>query len=318
MNLSSSELLSSLLVSSLWVCSALLIFKKELGWDSPPRPLVWPKSQFYKIRTYPSAKTASLPPLRPSTQFSTSPKFLPKQNTSALPSLFTKITTWSLKIPRQKSSKKPLVVKPRTQAARTTLIQYVAAAIPTFTMSTFLLPKTLCKEIDTLSKNFWWGFQKKKKNCSPKVPSCQSRIKNPNWWRSLGQSPKKQIPQELQPSWCPLSPSSFLALEKHPKNFKSCFKKRSLFHYLQRSKPPHILTTPWIPTLQSFKPTPNPKISQAFLPITFLISLMQTVDHGQVASLIYCSIKILSTTSSNSPSFQSMPRHIDLNPVLYW
>jgi hypothetical protein len=118
---------------------------------------------------YPSAKTASHPPLRPSTQFSTSPKFLPKHNTSAIPSLFTKITTWFLKISRQKSSKIPLVGKPRTQAARTTLIQSVAAAIPTFTMSTFLLPKTLCKEIDTLLKNFWWGFQKQKHNLTPQA-----------------------------------------------------------------------------------------------------------------------------------------------------
>jgi hypothetical protein len=66
-----------------------------------------------------------------------------------------------------------------SQAGRGVLIKAVATTVPSYAMSTFLLPKTFCRKLDQCFKNFWWGFSpKKSKNlslkswnslCSPKA-----------------------------------------------------------------------------------------------------------------------------------------------------
>ncbi|XP_060969883.1 uncharacterized protein LOC133037085 [Cannabis sativa] len=43
-----------------------------------------------------------------------------------------------------------------SQAGRTTLINSVIASTPIYTMSTFLLPKTICSTLDKLARKFWW------------------------------------------------------------------------------------------------------------------------------------------------------------------
>ena len=65
------------------------------------------------------------------------------------------------------------------QASRLVLIKAVAATVPSYAMSTFLLPKSLYKKLDQVFKNLWWGFLPKKVRnlslkswnslCSPKA-----------------------------------------------------------------------------------------------------------------------------------------------------
>jgi hypothetical protein len=52
--------------------------------------------------------------------------------------------------------------KTLSQVGRLVLLKLVAAAIPTYAMSSFLIPNSCCKELDRTFKNFWWGFPSKK------------------------------------------------------------------------------------------------------------------------------------------------------------
>ncbi|XP_050385795.1 uncharacterized protein LOC126802237 [Argentina anserina] len=49
-----------------------------------------------------------------------------------------------------------------SQAGREVLIKAVAMAVPAYPMAIFLLPKTLCKSINSDLSKFWWGFNESK------------------------------------------------------------------------------------------------------------------------------------------------------------
>ena len=49
-----------------------------------------------------------------------------------------------------------------SMAGRETLIKSVAQAVPTFPMYCFKFPASLCKELDSMLANFWWGKNKEK------------------------------------------------------------------------------------------------------------------------------------------------------------
>ena len=44
-----------------------------------------------------------------------------------------------------------------SQAGREILIKAMVQAIPTYMMSFFMLPRSLCHEIEVLIRKFWWG-----------------------------------------------------------------------------------------------------------------------------------------------------------------
>jgi hypothetical protein len=52
--------------------------------------------------------------------------------------------------------------KTLSQAGKTILVKVVASAIPSYAMSSFLLPDGFCHKLDLAFMNFWWGFSKDK------------------------------------------------------------------------------------------------------------------------------------------------------------
>ncbi len=44
-----------------------------------------------------------------------------------------------------------------SQAGKEILIKVVAQSMPTYTMNCFLLPKRVCKELQSIVRQFWWG-----------------------------------------------------------------------------------------------------------------------------------------------------------------
>ena len=50
-----------------------------------------------------------------------------------------------------------------TMAGREILIKAVAQATPMYTMNCFKLPDSLCNELNSLIRNFWWGQQEKER-----------------------------------------------------------------------------------------------------------------------------------------------------------
>ena len=50
-----------------------------------------------------------------------------------------------------------------SNAGREILIKAVAQASPTYTISCFVLPDSLCSELNSLVRNFWWGQKEKER-----------------------------------------------------------------------------------------------------------------------------------------------------------
>lgn len=49
-----------------------------------------------------------------------------------------------------------------SKVGKETLIKVVAKATPTYTMSCFKVPNSLCKDLTSLIRNFWWGRKRMK------------------------------------------------------------------------------------------------------------------------------------------------------------
>lgn len=68
--------------------------------------------------------------------------------------------------------------KALSKAGKEVLLKVVAQAVPTYAMSCFKLPVSLCREFSSLMVNFWWGSNgdKKKVHWMNWKSLCKSKI----------------------------------------------------------------------------------------------------------------------------------------------
>jgi hypothetical protein len=176
--------------------------------------------------------------------------------------------------------------KTLSQAGRLVLIKAVAAAVPSYAMSTFLLPKGLCRKLDQVFKNFWWGFPPQKVRnlslkswnslCSPKASGGLGfrKMEEVNLglisklaWKLLTQSEAMWVAQ-LQGKY--LSSGTFLSPPPHSSPswlWKGILSSQPIIlkgacHKVHKNSTLPIWNSPWVPTIPSFIPSP---ISLSFI-----------------------------------------------------
>ena len=169
-----------------------------------------------------------------------------------------------------------------SQAARTTLISNVATSIPTYTMSSLLLPKIICNKIDSTLRGFWWGAGPGKNNmclkswksiCQPKsyggLGFCRTLDTNYALIFKLGWS----LATEEDKAWVSLLKSKYLKgvpfMQIIPSQncswlWKGILKSRTLLKKglctkIGNGQHTTIWESPWIPSLDNFIP-PAPTI----------------------------------------------------------
>ncbi|XP_059450878.1 uncharacterized protein LOC132181647 [Corylus avellana] len=170
--------------------------------------------------------------------------------------------------------------KSLSQAGRLMLINSVATAIPSYAMSTFLLPKSLCSQLDKAFKKFWWGFPSSKTRnlslkswnsiCTPKVFGGLGirRMKDVNLalisklgWKLLTGSDSlwvSQLSGKYLQSESFLSPSS---LSSSSWLWKGILKSKPIIsqgacHRIHSLSSLSVWNSSWIPTVPFFTPTP--------------------------------------------------------------
>jgi hypothetical protein len=178
--------------------------------------------------------------------------------------------------------------KSLSQAGRLVQIKSVAVALPSYAMSSFLLPKSFCSKLDRIFKNFWWGFSASKSGnltfkawdsiCKPKELGGLGlrRMREVNLalisklgWNLLNKMDLMWVSQLhckylsscsfLFPS--SLSSSSWLwkgILKSIPFISKGACNRIHSFSSLP------IWSSTWIPSIPSFTPSPSPWLTHHF------------------------------------------------------
>jgi hypothetical protein len=114
------------------------------------------KSSIYFSKNTAPAVINSISSILPYKRISLSAKYL------GLPLFFGKSKVSDFKDILEKVSGKIEGWRAKTlsQAGRTVLIKAVASSIPSYAMSSFLMPISFSASLDRMFKNFWWGFPK--------------------------------------------------------------------------------------------------------------------------------------------------------------
>jgi hypothetical protein len=178
--------------------------------------------------------------------------------------------------------------KTLSQAGRLVLIKSVAAAIPSYAMSSFLLPSSNCNKLDQTFKNFWWGFPPSKTRnltlkswdslCLPKASGGLGfrKMKEVNLalisklsWKLHNKSDSMWVSQmrgkylSSGSFLSPPPPSSHSAPSGIWKGILSSQPIISLgaCHRIHKHSPLSIWDAPWVPTLPTFIPSPAPHLT---------------------------------------------------------
>ena len=109
-----------------------------------------------------------------------------------------------------------------SKAGKEILIKTVAQAIPTYSMSYFKIPNSLCDELTSLIRNFWWG--QKKDECKMAWISWD-KLCTPKSQRGMGFKQLKQFNLALlakQGWWLQMGGESLLYWVFKAKYFPNC------------------------------------------------------------------------------------------------
>jgi hypothetical protein len=200
--------------------------------------------------------------------------------------------------------------KSLSQAGKTIMVKVVASDIPSYAMSSFLLLDGFCRTLDKAFKNFWWGFPKdKSRNLSLKswrslcLPKDQgglgfrlmkdvnlSLISKLGWnlltnhnssWVSLYQNKYIKYGNLLS---SPLSSGSWIW--NGIKATVPIIAKGACFLPSKFSTLP-IWTSPWIPTLPLFLPTPRLPYLPSSYPLAISDLLLPSTNSWNSTLLIF-------------------------------
>jgi exonuclease III len=249
-------------------------------------------SIFYSKNCKPAVKSSvnrilRLPPIPANAKYLGIPLFILRKKKDSFSEMkeriLAKVTGWKAKL--------------LSQAARTTLIKSVLNAIPTYIMSLFLIPKSLCAEIDSVLRKFWWGFPQEKKHnlsllswdsiCKPKslgglginsMEFINNSLLARLGWKLTSNAPLFWV-EALKGKYLQ-NGISFLEAPSNPLSswiWKGLLKNRKVVEKgacwsISNGENIHIWTSPWIPSLPNFKPRPN--VHLADLPDFVVADLM--------------------------------------------
>jgi hypothetical protein len=221
--------------------------------------------------------------------------------------------------------------KSLSQAGRLMLIKSVAATIPSYAMSSFLIPKSICSHLDRTFKNFWWGFPSSKSRnlslkswnslCIPKALGGLGlrKMKDVNLaliaklgWKLLTGANTLWVSQltgkYLSSTNSFLSPSSISATSWL---WKGIIKTKPLIslgacHNIHLHSSLSVWNSSWIPTLPLFSPSPLPHSLSALpdLKVSDLISSNGQWNFPLLVSIFTSSsvLEILKIPISPNPS----------------
>jgi hypothetical protein len=245
-------------------------------------------------------------------------------------------------IEKMKSKVEGWRAKSLSQAGKLVLIKSVATAIPSYAMSTFLLPKSICNQLDKVFKNFWWGFPfAKTRNltlmswhsiCTPKAIGGlgMRSMKDVNLalisklgWKLLTGSESiwaSQLTGKYVQAGSFLSPSSHSAISWLWKGIQKSKPILSLgaCHRIHRSTTLSVWNSSWIPILPFFSPNPLPMSKTSFPDLK--VSDLFTFNGSWNLSLF---ISLFTSTSVKEilriPINQSSPSlSFPLDPFFQW
>jgi hypothetical protein len=196
--------------------------------------------------------------------------------------------------------------KTLSQAGRLVLIKSVAAALPSYAMSTFLLPMSFCNELDRIFRNFWWGFPaKKSRNLSLKA---WDSLCIPKLLGGLGLRKMREVNLALvsKLGWKLLTKTDSLWVSQlHCKYLKSCtflsppslssssswlwkgilktlpFISKGACHKIHSYSSLPIWSSNWIPTITALTPTPSTHLTHPYP--NLIISDLFHYDHSHSA-----------------------------------